>query len=170
MVTATRSIFPTTARTLCAAGCGGSATVYVARLSCTTSCAAKASCTTSCVARLSCTTSRSRRRLMSLCVSNALSLFTVPSPRHDVQPRVCAIHDALIVPLFAAIYRINSIYNAYKGYIEIRPPRHASEKMLGWCQEVADPKIGFALPYPSTLRCCMRLATCPGDSRTCVLC
>ena len=87
-----------------------------------------------------------------------------------MQPRVCAIHDALIVPLFAAIYRINSIYNAYKGYIEIRPPRHTSEKMLGWCQEVADPKIGFALPYPSTLRCCMRLATCPGDSRTRVLC
>src|SRR4029450_8490835 len=84
---ATRSIVPTTAHPLWAAGGGGGAAVYVTRLSCITS--------------------RSRRRLMSLCVSKALSLFTVPSTRHDVQPRACAIHDALIVPLFAAIYRIN---------------------------------------------------------------
>src|SRR5713101_267623 len=37
MATATRSIFPTTAHTLCAAGCGGGAAVYIPRLSCTTS-------------------------------------------------------------------------------------------------------------------------------------
>ena len=88
--------------------------------------------------RLSCTTSRSRRRLMSLCVSKALSLFTIPSTRHDVQPRACAIHDALIVPLFAVIYRLNPTHHAYKGYIETQPSRPVSEKMLGLCQEVAD--------------------------------
>src|SRR4030095_16895526 len=96
----TRSNFPTTAHPFVAAVGGGGGAVYVTRLSCITS--------------------RSRRRLMSLCVSKALSLFTVPSTRHDVQPRACAIHDALIVPLFAAIYRINSTYIAYKGYIEYR--------------------------------------------------
>src|SRR4030095_4606705 len=90
---ATRSIFPTTAPPLRARGGGGGAEVYVARLSCITS--------------------RSRQRLMSLCVSNALSLFTVPSTRHDVQPRAYAIRDALIVPLFAAIYRISPDYRAY---------------------------------------------------------
>src|SRR3954454_23654050 len=71
---------------------------------------------------------------MSLCVSKALSLFTVPSTRHDVQPRACAIHAAHIVPLFAAIYRINHTYLTYKGYIEIGLPRPASENMLRWCQ------------------------------------
>src|SRR5713101_7096622 len=55
MATATRSILPTTAHTLCAAGCGGGTAGYIARLSCTTS--------------------RSRRRLMSLCVSKRASLY-----------------------------------------------------------------------------------------------
>lgn len=54
---------------------------------------------------------------MSLCVSKALSLFTVPSTRHDVQPRAGAIHAAHIVPLFAAIYLIKATYLVYKGYI-----------------------------------------------------
>jgi hypothetical protein len=51
---------------------------------------------------------------MSLCVSNALSLFTVPSTRHDVQPRACAIHDALIVPLFASIDRYLLLFTVLK--------------------------------------------------------
>src|SRR2546426_1884507 len=118
MATATRSIFPTTAHTLCAAGCGGGAAVYIPRLSCTTS--------------------RSRRRLMSLCVSNALSLFTVHPTRPDRQPRACAIHDAFIVSLFTAIYCYLLPSRPEHQYIKFTLvpvlPRHAPENMVGLCQ------------------------------------
>src|SRR4030095_5632986 len=111
---ATRSIFPTTAHPLWAAGGGGGAAVYVARLSCITS--------------------RSRRRLMSLCVSNALSLFTVPSTRHDVQHRAWASHRVLLyhyLPLFTSLtLHIKHI----KVTLNLGLPRPASEKMLRWCQ------------------------------------
>ena len=104
MATATRSIFPTTAHTLCDRGvvrCGA------------------VSCSVRCQIVLHNFTEQAAFNVVVRV--QALSLFTVPSTRHDVQPRACAIHDALIVPLFAAIYRLTLHIMLYKGYIETRP-------------------------------------------------
>jgi len=59
---------------------------------------------------------------MSLCMSNVRSLFMVPSTRRDVRPRACAMHDAHIVSLFTAIYRLVTMrIGVIKGYIALDP-------------------------------------------------